>query len=80
MRLRELTSKADVKGGAEEVATLAWALADLADYLDNSSKMKLQDEPLIPVLEHCYGGAASYAHQRLIESLQVMQWDGSSGS
>lgn len=72
MRLRELTSTADVKGGAEEVAVLAWALADLADYIDSSSKSKLQNEPLIPVLEYCYGGASSHAYHRLTESLQIL--------
>lgn len=76
MRLRSLISKEGSQDGSkEEVATLSWALADLADYMDNASKEKLESEPLLAELEQCYGGAASHAYHRLSESLQLRQWE-----
>ena len=75
MRLRSLISKRESEGGSkEEVAALAWTLADLADYMDNKSKEKLESEPLLAELEHCYEEAASPAYHRLSESLQLLRW------
>ena len=68
MRLRELTSREEGKESTDEVAILSWALADLIDCSDESTKLKLQSEPLMSQLQDCYGGAASYAHQRIVKS------------
>ena len=81
MRLRSLISKEGSQGGdKEEVATLAWTLADLADYMDIASKEKLESEPLLTELEHCYAGAASHAYHRLSESLQLCRWSDHEGT
>ena len=69
-------SRGESQGGSkDEVATLSWALADLADYMDNASKEKLESEPLLAELEHCYAGAASHAYHRLCETLQLLRWE-----
>ena len=76
MRLRGLLSQGHPQDGSrEEVTTLSWALADLANYMDDLSKEKLSSEPLLAELEHCYDGASSHAYHRLSESLQLFRWD-----
>jgi len=79
MRLRELLAAESSKTLApcgEEVALLAWALADLAEYIDASTRVALRSEPLVPLLETCYGGTAAFAFQRLQESLNMEVWGG----
>lgn len=76
MRLRELLAAETSPPRAEEVALLAWALADLAEYADSASRVTLRSEPLIPMLETCHGEAAAFAFRRLEESLSMEQWDG----
>ena len=71
MRLRELTAQEGSMAQAEELAVLAWAFADLAEFISDSARAKLRSEPVIPLLETRYQGAAIYAYQRLLETLEL---------
>lgn len=75
MRLRGLISDNSCGRGAEEVSVLSWALADMADYIDDNSKQKLKSEPVIGALDTCFDGAASHAYRRISESLQTQRWE-----
>lgn len=69
IRLRELTAQEGSVTQAEELAVLAWALADLSEFAGDSTLAKLRSEPVIPLLQTRYQGAAIYAYQRLLETL-----------
>lgn len=69
IRLRELTHREGSVAEAEELAVLAWALADLAEFVDDQMARKLRSDPLLPALETLYQGAGMYAYHRLKETL-----------
>lgn len=65
IRLRVLIAENKTAESSGELAVMAWTLADLADYLDTTAKLKLQGDPIIAELDACHDGVASFAYQRL---------------